>query len=374
METQRSSGVIGGHKIMSKTIPLKVKKKCCHLKSEGLTPKEIYYNYYIKHVDESCSFDSFRRLLNRWKKQTFPDDSTLECGTYEGFTAHNATVQVSNTGEIVQAWIKQKANDLDLEDLIEILKESVEPYEYEPKYDEASDRMLEVPLFDMHWGISFLEDYKTVLDRVLNLITSRHWDRIIIPFGQDFFHNDSIVNAVTTKGTQVDKVDMFRAVKEGRQFITAIIDASLNSSNYVRVIYTPGNHDRSVSWMFMQVLLERYGSEVVDDAMEYRKVFTYGKNSIMVTHGDSKVATAKNLAHIFAISYPEEFAKATIREVHAGHLHHEKEGDIFGVMIRRLSTGVMVDDWSNREDYVGAHRRFKIFEWDNDSLRSIHYV
>ena len=359
---------------MSKTIPLKVKKKCCHLKSEGLTPKEIYYNYYIKHVDESCSFDSFRRLLNRWEKQTFPDDSTLECGTYEGFTAHNATVQVSNTGEIVQAWIKQKANDLDLEDLIEILKESVEPYEYEPKYDEASDRMLEIPLFDMHWGISFLEDYKTVLDRVINLITSRHWDRIIIPFGQDFFHNDSVVNAVTTKGTQVDKVDMIRAVKEGKQFIIAIIDAALNSSNYVRVMYTPGNHDRSVSWVFMQVLLERYGSEVVDDSMEYRKVFTYGKNAIMVTHGNSKMATANNLAHIFAISYPEEFAKATIREVHAGHLHHEKEGDIFGVMIRRLSTGVMVDDWSNREDYVGAHRRFKIFEWDKNRLRSIHYV
>ena len=108
--------------------------------------------------------------------------------------------------------------------------------------------------------------------------------------------------------------------------------------------------------------------------MEYRKVITYGKNSIMVTHGDSKQATAKNLAHIFPISYPEEFSQATTREVHSGHLHHEAEGDIYGVMVRRLSSGVAVDDWSNRQDFVGSHRRFMVFEWDRDALRSIHYV
>lgn len=359
---------------MSAIIPLKVKRECCRLKREGKTSKEIYNEYYLKAIDSPCTFESFGRLLRKWMTKSFPDDTTLECGTYEGFIAHNATVQVSNTGEIVQAWIKQKAEDLDIEELVNTLKESIEPYGYEPKIYDAADRMLEIPLFDMHWGISFMEDYEPVLNEVLNLIYSRHWDKIIIPFGQDYFHNDSIVNATTTKGTAIDKVDMIRAVKEGRQFITTIIDAALNNSNETKVYYSPGNHDRSVTWMFMQVLLERYGPEIVDDSMEYRKVFTYGKNSVMVTHGDSKQATAKNLSNIFAISFPEEFAQADVREVHAGHLHHEKEGDIFGVMIRRLSSGVAVDDWSNRQDYIGTHRRFMIFEWDLDHLRSIHYV
>lgn len=359
---------------MNGIIPLEVKKECCRLKNEGWAIKQIYNDYFLKQTESSCSFESFRRNLKRWETKAFPDDTTLKYGTYEGFTAHNATVQVSNSGEIVQAWIKQKADEFDLDDLVETLKENIEPYIYTPHNNPTADRMLEIPLFDMHWGISFLEDYKIVLDRVLDLIHSRYWDQIVIPFGQDFFHNDSIVNPTTTKGTVVDKVDMVRAVKEGRQFITAIVDTALNNSNEVRVIYTPGNHDRSISWMFVQVLLERYGSNVVDDSMEYRKVITYGKNSIMITHGDSKQATAKNLFNIFAISYPEEFAQATTREVHSGHLHHEKEGDIFGVMIRRLSSGVSVDDWSNRQDYVGTHSRFMIFEWDRNSLRSIHYV
>lgn len=359
---------------MSAVIPMKVKKECCRLKHEGFGPKQIYDEYYTKELPDACSLISFRRLLLRWEGQTFPDDTTLECGTYEGFTAHNATVQVSKTGEIVQAWIRQNVNAVDLDEVVTSLKQSVEPYKYTPKRDETADRMLEIPLFDMHWGISFMEDYETVLNEVLEMIHSRHWDRIVIPFGQDFFHNDSVVNPTTTKGTVIDKVDMVRAVKEGRQFITAIIDAALNNSNKTEVLYIPGNHDQSVTWLFTQVLLERYGADVVDDAMEYRKVFTYGKNSIMVTHGDSKQATAKNLAHIFAISFPEEFAQAAIREVHSGHLHHEKESDIFGVMIRRLSSGVTIDGWSNRQDYVGTHRRFMIFEWDSNSLRSIHYV
>lgn len=359
---------------MRDTIPLKVKRECCRLKSEGMIARKIYDEFYISHVDGPCTFSTFDRALRKWMKQDFPDDLTLEAGTYEGFTAHNATVQVSAKGEIIQAWIKQKANEFDPEDFLNALRCEVDPYNYERSIDPEADRMLEIPLFDMHWGVSFMENYKPLLDDILELIHSRHWDRIVIPVGQDFFHNDSIVNPTTTKGTVVDKVDMTRAVKEGRQFITTIIDAALSNANDVRVFYSAGNHDRSISWMFMQVLLERYGRDVVDDSMAYRKVFTYGKNSIMVTHGDSKQATAKNLAHIFPISFPEEFAQATTREVHSGHLHHESEADIYGVMVRRLSSGAAVDDWSNRQDFIGTHRRFMIFEWTLDGLRSIHYI
>ena len=359
---------------MLPSIPLKVKKECCRMRQEGIEPKDIYRNYYTKQVENPCSLKAFRSLLHRWKKQTFPDETTLECGTYEGFTAHNATVQVSKDGEIIQAWIKQRADDFNPDDFIDAIKDKVERYEYSPRTDSGANRMLEIPLFDMHWGVIFFEDYESVLNDVLEIVKSRHWDQIVIPFGQDYFHNDSVVNPVTTKGTAIDKVDMLKAVKDGRKFIISVIDAALENSNETKVIYTPGNHDRSVTWMFVQVLLERYGDKIVDDSMEYRKVVAYGKNSIMVTHGDSRQATAKNLAHIFPISYPEEFANATTREVHSGHLHHESEADIYGVMVRRLSSGVAVDDWSNRQDFVGSHKRFMIFEWDRTRLRSIHYV
>lgn len=342
--------------------------------SNGKSYRQIYDEYYCQQVDEPMMFESFTRTLRRWKKSIYPDNLTLECGTYEGFTAHDATVQVSKSGEIVQAWIKQKADSIDPELFIEAIRESVEPVKYYIQFDEDAERMLEIPLFDMHWGISFMNEYESVLKDILDLIHIRKWDRIVIPFGQDFFHNDSIVNGQTTKGTVIEKVDMMRAVKEGKQFMYAIIDAAIKQANEVHVLYSAGNHDRSISWMFMQVLLERYGSKIVDDSLEYRKVVKYGRNAIMFTHGDSKKGTAQNLAHIFPISFPEEFADSDVREIHSGHLHHERESDIYGIMVRRLSTGAKLDDWSNKEDYIGAHRRFMLFEWDMDKLRSIHYI
>lgn len=360
---------------MRKTvIPIQVKKTCVQMRLEGKSWREIYDEYFTHVSDAKSTYNSFRRIALKWMTNPYPDDMTLDCGTYEGFIAHDATVQVSKTGEIVQAWIKQKASDFDPEEFIAAIKDSVDVYKYErTRFDNAS-RMLEIPLFDMHWGVAFMDYYQPVLDELLDLITSRAWDEIVIPFGQDFFHNDSIINPQTTKGTVIEKVDMMRAVKESKTFMYTLIDTAIQHANEVKVMYSAGNHDKSISWMFMQVLLERYGPEIVDDSLEYRKVVTYGKNSIMLTHGDSKQATAKNLAHIFPITFPEEFANADVREVHAGHLHHEAEADIYGVMVRRLSSGGKVDDWSNKEDFVGTHRRFMVFEWDRRKLASIHYI
>ena len=342
---------------------------------ENGTPRRVIYDTYFKplYAKPQC-YKTFCESLRRWSKKEFPDELTLRAGTYEGFTAHDATVQVSKDGEIIQAWIKQKTNGFEPAEFIQAVKEIVEPYTYNSKHYENANRMLEIPLFDMHWGVAFMDHYQRVLDDILELICSREWDQIVIPFGQDFLHNDSIVNGLTTSGTNIEKVDMTRAVKDGQRFIYAIIDAALEHSNQVKVLYTPGNHDRSISWMFTQVLLERYGPTIIDCSIEYRKVITYGKSAIMVTHGDSKQATPKNLAHIFPISFPKEFADANIREIHAGHLHRESEADIYGVMVRRLSTGGITDDWSDRQDFIGSHKRFMLFEWDSESLRSIHYI
>ena len=359
---------------MGKSIPIQIKKKCCEMLEEGASLRAIYDEFFRKQFESPQNYASFTSSMRRWRKMPFPDDTTLRSGTYEGFIAHDATVQVSGNGEIVQAWIKQKPGSIDPEDFVKAIRETVKPYEYTPNLFENSFHMLEIPLFDMHWGIAFMDYYEPVLHEILDYIHSHPWDRIVIPFGQDFFHNDSIANGCTTKGTPIEKVDMMRAVKEGRQFVCTIIDAAIECANKVKVLYTPGNHDRSISWMFIQVLLERYGASIVDDSLEYRKIITYGKNSIMVTHGDSKQATPNTLAQIFPISFAKEFADANIREVHAGHLHHEAEADIHGVMVRRLSSGSKTDEWSDREDFVGVHKRFMLFDWSLDKLTSIHYV
>lgn len=360
---------------MPQIIPLEVKQKCCAMKNGGMVTRDIYDQYFSKQFSEPQSYTSFERSLLRWAKKVYPDDLTLRSGTYHGFTAHNATVQVSRDGEIVQAWVKQKANDMDPEQFIDAIKEVVEPYRFEVcQLDDACD-MLEIPLFDMHWGVAFMDYYSRLLDDILKIIHRKHWARIVIPFGQDFFHNDSIVKGITTNGTVIEKVDMVRAVKESKQFMYTLISSCIEHSNSTSVIYSPGNHDRSISWMFMQTLLERYGPDVIDDSLAFRKVITHGQVSVMITHGNSKRAsTASNLAHIFRSEFRESLTKAIVSEVHAGHLHTESDTDVFGIMVRRLSSGNKTDEWSDLNDFIGSNKRFMLFEWGLDRLKSICYL
>lgn len=359
----------------TREIPVKLKKQCADMKRAGTPLREIYKFYCAENPDQPQSFESFRRAILRWCNHTYPDDMTLRSGTYRGFTAHDATVRVSADGSITEAWIKQKADEFDYEAFLEELKGHVEPYKREKtvQNDSRTD-MLEIPLFDMHWGIMSEYDYLPVLTDILQIIDERQWDKIVIFVGQDLFHNDSIEHGVTSNGTVIEKVDMIEAVKSAKRFMYTLIEAALENSNSCRVIYTPGNHDRSISWMFTQVLLERYGPGIVDDSFKFRKVIHYGSNAVMVTHGDSKQATPNKLASIFPVEFPLEFANAKIREIHAGHLHHEGVADLTGVMVRRLSSGVRTDAWSDMNDFVGAIKRFMLFRWSEESLRAIYYV
>lgn len=360
---------------MAVVTPIKIRMACIDAAEKGVCYKKIYETIYLPSMpDDPMPYRSFSSNMARWRKSNYASLATLNAGTYEGFTAHNATVQVSRDGQVVQAWIKQSADAVDPNIFIEAVKKSVEPYEYVQVPLEDAHNMLEIPLFDMHWGINDFKYYQPVLDEILDVINSKNWHKIVIPFGQDFFHNDSVVKGETTKGTKIDKVDMQKAVEDGKRFMFAIIEAAINKAREVNVFYSCGNHDCSMSWMFVQVLKERYGKAIVDDSIENRKCVAYGQTAIMYTHGDSKQATAKNLAHIFPIAFPQEFAFAKVREVHAGHLHHEAEADIFGVMVRRLSSGTATDDWTDKEDFVGAHKRFMLFEYSPAKLRAIYYI
>ena len=74
----------------------------------------------------------------------------------------------------------------------------------------------------------------------------------------------------------------------------------------------------------------------------------------------------------FVLDFPQEFAAAKVREIHSGHLHRESVDE--GMMVRRLPSGVPTDEWSSNNGYVGAHKRFQIFEWAENRLKSTHYI
>lgn len=336
------------------------------------TAREVYLEYYSKSFD--TQYESFRRMLKMWKKKKWEDSELLEAGNlgYD-YTPHATTVQVNGKGEIVQAWIKSHTDDSMYMQLIDAIRANTPHVKIESVVKKEAAGMLEIPLFDMHWGIANLEHYRTTLQDILTIIQEKHREVIYIIIGQDMLHNDNF-NGTTTKGTPIEKVNMVSAWDDSKSFWYNIIDTAFEHANEVQIIYSKGNHDKAMTWAFMQMLKERYGPDIVDDGLEERKCITYGTNFIGLTHGEFKKNKPSDLRSQFSVKFPIEFARSKVKEIHTGHLHTEIDTDEYGVMCRRLSTGNKDDKWSDFEGYFGALKRFMIFEWSLDKLAAIYYV
>lgn len=352
-------------------IPYDIKRKCVELNARGKSYAQLY-NEHIKGIDP-MSLRSFKRRMAEWKKKIDVDREMLDGANLSyKFTPHASTVQVNAKGEVIQAWIKQHTESR-MEELLEALRDSTPVAQVLPAKHEQAEGMLEIPLFDMHFGIADLEYYRDTLAEILAIITGKKWEKIIIPVGQDLFHNDSIVNGITSKGTVIEKVSLKKAVYDAKTFYFNIIDTAISNANEVKVIYSPGNHDKTVGWLFVQILMERYGKGIVDDSLAERKAVWWNGCFIGITHGNKKTDTAQGLRGKFTIEFPALFATAKVREIHTGHLHSESSKDEYGVQVRRMSTGNKDDEWTETEGYK-AQKRFMLFEWMPNKLSSIHYV
>lgn len=352
-------------------IPYEIKRKCVALSNQGKSYQEIY-NEYIKPYG-TMSLRSFRRRCAEWKAKVVIDDNTLEAANLAyKFAPHASTVQVNGKGEVIQAWIKQHTENR-IEELLEAIKDNTPIAQIQPKVIEDAEGMLEIPLFDMHFGIADLEFYQDTLEEILAIVASKRWDKIVIPVGQDLFHNDSIAKGVTTKGTLIEKVDLRQAVYDAEVFYMNIIDMAIEKSNEVSVIYSPGNHDKTAGWFFARILKTRYG-DIVDDSPKERKAVWWKGCFIGITHGDKKTDTPNGLRGKFTKEFRALFAASTVSEIHAGHFHSEKgSDDVYGVQVRRMSTGNKDDDWTTEEGFM-SQKRFMLFEWMPNRLKSIHYV
>jgi len=267
--------------------------------------------------------------------------------------------------------VKPLSNNFNFERLIDSIK-SVKPavLSSTEKVFVQDKRLLEISLLDTHFGISDSEYYKPSHDRISDKITSRRWEEILFVVGQDMFHNDDF-RGRTSNSTPIEVVDMEKAWSDCLKFYQTLIDLAMRNSNNLKIMYSKGNHDESMSWAFVQLLKALFPTVQFDDSFIERKVHTFGDNFIGITHGDK---ARKNLHNIFPIEFPMEWARAKNREIHIGHLHVEDGKDVFGIMVRTLSTRNKTDQWHKNNGFVGAHKRFMLFEYSETELESIHYV
>lgn len=346
-------------------ISKEVKMQCIELKDKGMKVREIYEDYFLENTDSEMTYDSFRRKLNHWKKR-----GVYEEGRIRNFTPRWGTVQYDGNGNIITEYIR---GDDGRDWHQEILKaiEKARPLEKKLQHYHSirTDRMLEIPLFDMHLGVADFNHYRQTQNEIAELI-ERGYDEIIFAVGSDLFHNNDH-RGRTAKGTQIEQVDMLKAFDDAVSFYVPLINLAREKAKRVRIIYVKGNHDETPSWYFVKYLSAIYQDVVFDLEFQEKKIVTWKNIFIGYTHGDKG---QKAIPEVFITKWATEWSKATTREIHTGHLHVLKERDSYGTRVRTLPTAGITDQWSKDGGFEGAVKEFNIFEYKARRLCSVHSV
>jgi UDP-2,3-diacylglucosamine pyrophosphatase LpxH len=175
----------------------------------------------------------------------------------------------------------------------------------------------------------------------------------------------------TANGTFIEKVDMEKAFNEALQFYVTLLSEAIKHSESVECRYVKGNHDESISYGFFRTLQATFPQVEFIGNLKQRIAFTWEKVFIGLTHGDKG---ANRIVENFISEYGKLIANAEVKEIHSGHIHTEKSNDNFGITQRSLSTANKTDDWHDDNGFIGANKRFQLFEYSPNSLDAIYYI
>ena len=266
--------------------------------------------------------------------------------------------------------VKPKEFKLDENDITRLTKMSIELKVLKRSVTQGSG-LLEVPLFDMHFGNMTFEQYEKHQQEIANYILSREWEQVLFIIGQDLFHNDDF-RGRTTGGTVIEKENMDQAWEDVNEFYIPLIDLALENSRSVDIIYSRGNHDETLAWAFVKSLKRLYPQVEVCDKQQEHKHFIYHNVFLGYTHGDK--INDKKIVRNFEALYRLEMAKAKRRVVKKGHIHTLKSFDDNGTHVMTLGTGNDSDQWHTDNGFIGNHKAFEIFIYNEDTLKGHLFI
>lgn len=266
--------------------------------------------------------------------------------------------------------VKPRVTGFDIDKLVDLVCQKRKPITIDKKKSGKYSKLLEVSLYDMHFGISSLEYYKEHLEEIMLKIQSRPWKKVLFVIGQDLLHNNDL-RGNTANGTPIEKVDMEKAFDEALQFYETLISEAIEIAKEVECIYVKGNHDESSAYGVFRVLKALFPQVKFDSSFKQRKGFTWEKVFIGLTHGDKG---ANRMMENFLSEFGKLIAQAEVKEIHSGHLHTEITKDKFGIVQRTLATANKTDDWHEEQGFIGANKRFQLFEYSPASLDAIYYI
>lgn len=311
-----------------------------------------------------------------------------------GFNEAQSALYKPKSGELKRL-MKQEETPENLRDLAkqlcqDIKEAAAEREKPKPKVKwapESSRHMLEICVMDAHigklaWSEETGENYdiKIATERVLTAVDdlleqSRLFStvtKIVLPWGNDFFHYDTLTGT-TTAGTPQDRDSRYQKMfRCGRALASEVVQKCAAIAP-VELVVVPGNHDELSAFHLGEVLAAEFKDDArvdVRNELTPRKYVHYGKTLLGYCHGHAEPHA--KLPGIMALEEPDLWAASRYREWHLGHLHTSKRTDskpvesTNGVRVRVLQSLTGLDNWHAKMGYVGEPGGCEAFVWNHE--------
>jgi hypothetical protein len=292
-------------------------------------------------------------------------------GTAPGYLMGKVTVQRGADGSVERTWERQSP---DSQGALEALTAALDgiladakgalPVTLAPaSYD--ADLLTLIPMGDPHFGLmTWAKEVGEDFDlKIAESITFAAVDRLcaLTPSSEtamllnlgDFYHADNGTNRTPQSGNSLDVDGRFQLIAQvGLRAMARCIRRLLEKHGRVIVRNNRGNHDPHQAFMLSLALEALFSNEPrVEVEMTPASFYYYrfGKTLIGSTHGDG--ARLGDLPLIMATDVPQDWAAATWRVWHCGHVHHDQLKDHPGCTVETHRTLATNDAWHKHAGY-----------------------
>lgn len=267
----------------------------------------------------------------------------------------------------------------------------------EIKYSVKDDpHMLEVSLMDHHfgklaWGRESANDYdlkiaselyERAIEDLLSVSSPFNIDRIVLPFGHDFFHINDASEKTPKSQHNLDVEGRLAKIYEcGAWAVVRAVERCLTVAP-VDVVLVPGNHDQDISYFLaftLKMAFRDTPNVTVDAEPRCRKYVRYGTNLIGMMHWLYQRNKAERLGLIMAGERKQDWAETTVHEWHLGHIHKKQTQEVYsldeelGVRVRVLPSLTGTDKWHYEQGYVLSPRCAEAYLWGRDYGYRAHF-
>ena len=264
-----------------------------------------------------------------------------------------------------------KQDDKLLDNLIEAIQKNTIKYEckdvdIDSRYASTS---LIIPLPDMHFGLNTAKEYDDYQSQIFSLF-GKQYKTIVFSLLGDWIHTENFIHT-TVSGTRVNDTNIPLAWEEASKFLETLLQKALQVSDDVRLIYSRGNHDESMTWAYCKYLEVKYPQIQIDLSLDQLKVTSVDDVAIYFSHGHR----AKNkLPQLCASLYPKEWGKTKRRILFTGHMHHIASKDHSGVVHYQLPTISKDTDYEEDNLFLGSDKGIHVFELLSDRVKAVYYL